>query len=43
MNLRYLLIALAVILIAIAVFASRPFQDTNSDSPGQTSPHAIDQ
>ncbi|CAD7054545.1 hypothetical protein REJC140_02181 [Pseudorhizobium endolithicum] len=43
MNLRYLLIGLVVILIAVVFFASRPFQATTSDDPGQTSPHAIDQ
>jgi hypothetical protein len=43
MSRRYLLIGLAIILIAIAIFTLRPFQSTTSEAPGQDSPHAIDQ
>ncbi|HEX5933783.1 MAG TPA: hypothetical protein VFY63_06430 [Pseudorhizobium sp.] len=43
MNIRYLLIGLVVILIAIVVFMSNPFPSTVDEEPGQPSPHAVDQ
>lgn len=43
MNIRYLLIAIVVVLIAIVVFMSNPFQATMDEEPGQPSPHAVDQ
>ena len=38
----YLLVGLAIILIAIAIFTLRPFQSA-TEAPRQDSPHAIDQ
>lgn len=44
MNIRVLMIALIIVVLAIVGFMWRPFQQTVvEEEPGQAPPHAIDQ